>query len=123
MSDRGRHAGEYKVQPGDVFVESWGYDQTNIDCYVVTRRTPKSVAIKPCGREVIGGRVKPNPEVVGEFRTNRTGKAAKNGEVIKRLTTGWRGEPYLSMTSYSGASLWDGEETYYDTIAAGQPGH
>ena len=112
-----------QVGAGDVFVEIWGYDQTNVNCYVVTRRTPKSVAIKPCGSKIIDGRVLPNPDVVGEFTRSRLGKPNKDGEIIKRLSSGYKGSPWISMTSYSGASLWDGSETFYDTRAAGYAGH
>ena len=117
----------HTIKPGDVFVESWGYDQTNIDCYVVTRTTPASVYLQQCGAEVVTGRVRPVPARRTPFPVvyahNRLGKVNQYGEILKRVTRGWKGDPYLKMTSYSGASLWDGQESYYDTSAAGQPGH
>lgn len=38
-----------QVQVGDIFVSSWGYDQTNIDFYQVIGKTPsgKSVTLAP----------------------------------------------------------------------------
>ena len=36
---------DFKV--GDTLVNTWGYDQTNQDFYIVTRTTPKSVWIAP----------------------------------------------------------------------------
>lgn len=42
-----RRAFRHTLQVGDVLVSSWGYDQTNIDYYQVTRRTAKTVSIRP----------------------------------------------------------------------------
>jgi hypothetical protein len=117
------------IQPGAVFVEEWGYDQTNVDCYVVVGVTNTMVELKPCGHKMVGQRVLPDPTNILEFRIwsgdnrCRIGTVTRKGTVRKRVTTGWRGEPWLHMTSYSGASLWDGERTYFDTIDAGYPGH
>jgi len=36
-----------KIEPGAILYSSWGYDQTNIDFYYVTRATAKSCWIVP----------------------------------------------------------------------------
>jgi len=36
-----------KIEPGAILYSSWGYDQTNIDYYMVTRCTAKSAWIVP----------------------------------------------------------------------------
>lgn len=41
------------LKVGTVLVSSWGYDQTNVDFYVVTKVGPKSATIAPCGKETI----------------------------------------------------------------------
>lgn len=33
----------HTLQPGDILVSSWGYDQTNVDFYKVTRRVGKTM--------------------------------------------------------------------------------
>lgn len=33
-------------QVGDIFVNSWGYDQTNVDAYQVIRLTPKKMVLR-----------------------------------------------------------------------------
>ncbi len=38
---------------GDIFVDSWGYDQTNVDSYQVVEVKPKSVLIKSICNEII----------------------------------------------------------------------
>ena len=37
----------HHFQAGDTLVNTWGYDQTNHDFYIITRTTPKSVWIAP----------------------------------------------------------------------------
>ncbi len=115
---------DHTVKVGDMFVESWGYDQTNVDVYEVVRVTAKSVALMKGRRAQRNSRVLPRPGDPTPFGDYcRIGKPNANGEVLKRVIRGWRGEPWLNMTSYSGASLWDGESDFYDTYAAGLPGH
>lgn len=36
-----------KIKVGDIFVDSWGYDQTNIDFYQVVRKSKKCIFIRP----------------------------------------------------------------------------
>lgn len=118
---------EHTVKVGDLFIESWGHDQTNIDVYEVVRVTAKSVALMKGASRMQDNRVLPVAGSPTPFTDNdcrsRVGIANRNGEIIKRVSRGWKGEPWLNMTSYSGASRWDGESTFYDTLAAGQPGH
>ena len=103
------------VQVGDIFVSSWGYDQTNIDYYVVesVTKSGKSVKVHKIGSKVVGAsgtsdKVVPDPSVRASF----------NGEtVLRRLKhTTWRGEaqtlPYFSVASYANAYQWDGQADY-----------
>jgi hypothetical protein len=36
-----------ETKPGDIFVSSWGYDQTNIDFYQVVKVSGKSIIFRP----------------------------------------------------------------------------
>ena len=38
---------------GTVFVASWGYDQTNVDFYKVTKVTPKGVRLRKIGKRQV----------------------------------------------------------------------
>ena len=40
------------IQVGDIFVDSWGYDQTNVDFYKVTKKLKASIKIVKIGSEV-----------------------------------------------------------------------
>lgn len=46
---------ERPVDVGTIFTCSWGYDQTNIDYYAVTRRTDASVWIVNIGQSLVPG--------------------------------------------------------------------
>lgn len=60
------------IAPGTVLVSSWGYDQTNVDFYVVIDATSKTVTVQELRSEVIDGeRVVPVP-------------GSENGPVMRR---------------------------------------
>ena len=42
-------------QIGDLYVNSWGYDQTNVDAYQVTRLTPKKMELAPIDTAPVSG--------------------------------------------------------------------
>jgi hypothetical protein len=89
-------------QPGDILTSSWGYDQTNVDFYEVVGTTDKSVKIEKIGSTTLedngscGLSVVPNPKY-------RSGKV-----MLKRVSEGG----WVRLTSYSGASKWDGKPEY-----------
>jgi hypothetical protein len=41
------------LQPGDIFVSSWGYDQTNVNFYQVTEVRGKDVVVREVGQDVV----------------------------------------------------------------------
>lgn len=43
------------VKVGDIFSMSWGYDQTNVNYFQVTRVTPKGVYIREIGSRSVPG--------------------------------------------------------------------
>lgn len=89
------------VEVGSIFYSSWGYDQTNIDFYEVVGLTPQSVKVRMVRKNAEGG------GVYGYKVTPRKGDFV--GEVMtKRLSEGYRGQPAISINSYSSAWLWDG---------------
>jgi hypothetical protein len=89
---------------GDILVSSWGYEQTNIDFYRVTKVTKASVSVvllsSVSNRSDWGGGTKtPGTESIGSVKTHRF-----------NLRKTWDGkESYsIKLNSYSYASLWDG---------------
>ena len=90
-----------KVNVGDIFVCSWGYDQTNIDYYKVLEVKNKSVVIAGIGqnRTYTGhmqGECTPVPNAVGNKRITK--RIIPNGDSVS-----------LKMTSYSWAYPWNGK--------------
>jgi len=101
---------EQLVKVGDIFYNSWGYDQTNIDWYQVTALTKsgKSVKVRP-----IAGKIKETGFMSGEsspVKGKFTGPA-----VAKRVGVN-RGEVYLP-SKYGWTSKWDGKPKYQSWYA------
>jgi hypothetical protein len=119
------------VKVGDVFVASWGYDQTNVDAYVVVRVTKAMVAIKKCPLKPVGEghrtKLIPDPSSPIDFTEARycwEGTPNEDGEIMKRTrVSSYDGTPSIKITDYAWGYLWDGERSYFDTLAAGYPGH
>jgi hypothetical protein len=90
------------ISVGDIFVSSWGYNQTNIDFYEVVRKMKTMAAFRKIAKKVVGGQGQASEKVMpmpGKF----TGPAIR-----KKVKAGWKGDAWIDLTSYSGASLWDG---------------
>jgi hypothetical protein len=77
--------------PGEILYDSWGWEQTNIDFYIVVKRSPSSVWLSPIGSKVeetgfMSGKAHPDTTKVGE-------------EVIMRKINKWGG---ISIASHRG---------------------
>jgi len=102
---------------GDILVESWGYDQTNIDYYQVVKVSKKSVQIRAINSQYLES---------DHFTQDRV-KPAKNSfkdkkPLTKMVRGGWsndKNDYYVKMSSYSTASLWDNAPNYQTSIGFG----
>ena len=113
----------YEPKVGDVLVEVWGYDQTNVDFYRVkgVSKSKKSVRIVPIGQKfvsrngVFGDQVLPDPDVLPTYHFKI--KNLRRGD-LKRVA--WWGDRYsVRMSSYSDARLWlpeDGAKYQTDVL-------
>jgi len=97
-------------QVGDILTSSWGYDQTNVDFYEVVGVTNKSVRIEKIGQRLIEDNGPGGSSVVPDT-SYRSGKI-----MLKRVASedGW-----VSLTSYSGASKWNGRPQYQTSFGYG----
>jgi hypothetical protein len=95
---------------GDIFYNSWGYDQTNIDWYQVVALTKsgKSVKIRP-----IAGKVKESGFMSG---TTTPMKGKFTGPAVTKRLMLHNGEPYLP-SQYGWTSLWDGKPKHISWYA------
>lgn len=96
---------EFEV--GDIFVASWGYEQTNVDAFEVIEKPSKHYAIfKKIATERIPGtegydccNVKPVPGAYLDY------------EPFRKKVIGKR----MHWRSYANAYKWDGKKTYYNS--------
>lgn len=91
------------VRKGDIFVSSWGYDQTNVDFYEVVKvngpRTVQVVKIGQCVDYAGSG----SDRVVPDRRNRRS------EPMTKRLRPQWYNEGWaFKVASYADAYTWDG---------------
>lgn len=105
------------VAVGDVFEASWGYDQTNIDYYEVTRVIgPKTVEIRPIAAVAwdtlhMQGRCVPAPgEFIGAPMRKRVRAANADGTgaaiTINSFTTATKLAPVVEGVPAYGSSAW-----------------
>jgi hypothetical protein len=93
------------VNVGDIFVSSWGYDQTNIDFYKVLNVKNKSAILVEIGqtRNYTGhmqGICIPDHTVVGKKLLTKRIQVVGN-------------KPCFKLTSYASAFLWDGKNEHF----------
>jgi hypothetical protein len=95
------------VKVGDIFVNSWGYDQTNIDAYQVTRLTPKMMVLQQISTTPVTGTAgfmcqhcKPAPD-----------SFVHNAKPFKARIPSGDG----FGLNYGYARKWDGVKTYYES--------
>lgn len=109
------------VAAGDFFVESWGYDQTNIDFYKVVGVTKSgaSVRVQQWQSKQVDNQGSQEAVVPGEGP--RTGawvngvydREAQAPVVTKRLQNGYQGRPTIKVRSWgSWAKLWGGKAQF-----------
>lgn len=99
-----------QIKIGAIFHCSWGYDQTNNDYYQVIEKKGRYVVI----REIGSHQSLDNPGNYAHGMANHVVAAPNHftGEPMTKLVQFSGGKPYLTMTSYSSASLWDGKHNY-----------
>jgi hypothetical protein len=89
------------VKVGDVFYRSWGYDQTQVNWYVVVALTPKRVKIQEIsGMRIAETRVMPNLE------------SERFGEIMVKQVQRYNDRACFAFNSYSSCYQWDGDSQY-----------
>lgn len=92
-----------QIEIGAILVASWGYDQTNVDFYVVVEMTDKTVKLLPMHKHT--------RQSEGYSSMAGTTRATKSinfrSEVLKRKKSEW-----IKVTECSRAHLWNGKKQY-----------
>jgi len=99
------------IKKGDVLVSKWGYDQTNVDFYLVLKRTNKMVTLQQIGSKPAAQKPAGMP-----FMTARVipDQSKTEGKPFSRKVqaTYWRNdsdnEEYAAIQSYAHAYVWNG---------------
>lgn len=94
-------------QVGEILYNSWGYEQTNIDFYQVTRCTAKTVWLRPIGDKPSGGGYGSGMD----GHKVATPNEFKGPEIMKRIQRPDK-NPYISFKHGAGAK-WNGEPVHY----------
>ena len=129
------------IEPGAILVSSWGYDQTNVDYYLVTRTTDKTCWILPMysketpqeGYAPDSGLSVPlevkthsrfcdhcdhsSSDHTADYGCYRTSCECKNfvkKELVpeRHKILRYGSSEFISLTSFSNAKLWDGKPKY-----------
>lgn len=93
------------ISVGDVYVSSWGYDQTNVNWYQITAvsSTGKSVIVRQIESDVVSSGQ--GTDMVMPVKNNFTRHAP-----IKCIPQkGYKGEPSLRISTSQTARKWDGK--------------
>ena len=91
----------------DIFVDSWGYEQTQVDAYQVVEKIGNAtIVLRPIAcRTVEGSEGRDCQNVVPVF-----GAFTSEETFTKRI-----GEYGIKMNSYSSAYQWDGKREFYNS--------
>lgn len=90
------------IKVGDVFVASWGWEQTNVDCYLVTEKKGVTVTLQPIGIKVIRDNSWASDYVRPDVNN------ILDEEPIKKRLIG----KHIKFSSFKWATLDDGKDYY-----------
>ena len=95
------------ISIGDIFVSSWGYDQTNIDAYQVVEKKSKTIILSEI-------RISQVPGTEGYMSCQvvpvKDAFVDKNVTIKKLVNTNG-----IKFSSYKYANKWDGKSSYYNS--------
>lgn len=104
-----------QFEVGSYAVSKWGYDQTNVDFYKVTRRNEMWVWLQPVqaafheGGYSLGEYVVPTDIPAKSREYDHQGEDAK---VIRRKLVPWAGDEAVSVNDYALAYPWTQKPEY-----------
>ena len=97
-----------KVKVGDIFYSSWGYDQTNINFYLVLAKNNKKLTLIETGKDVTS-------EHEGYEYVTPNNQRWKGDEFTKMINS----VGGLTMNTYEYAYLWDGKPKHQTAFGYG----
>jgi len=95
---------------GKIISNHWGYDQTNIDFYKITKRKGNFVTLEPLKS------IEKSDGALTMTGTTIPGAPKPAGKIIRRKVHTRDGkESGIAVESYGWASLWDGQPEHYSS--------
>ncbi len=95
------------VKIGDIFVSSWGYDQTNVDAYQVIEKKSKTLVLAEIRLAQVSG-----TESYMSCRVVPVKDAFIDKNITIKKLISFNG---IKISSYNWASKWDGKSSYYNS--------
>lgn len=95
------------VSIGDIFVSSWGYDQTNVNAYQVIEKKLKTVVLSEIRLAQVGGT---EAYMSCQVTPIKDAFIDKNKTIKKLIKPNG-----IKISSYAYAYKWDGKSTYYNS--------
>jgi hypothetical protein len=98
------------IEEGTIIKASWGYDQTNVDWYKCTRRSPQFAWLVRIGAKTYSdgprtmtGKSEPDPDT-------------EHGRPFRRkvLTDDLTGRQFLMMNAYTTGRPWNGAPAHFN---------
>ena len=101
-----------KVSVGDIFISIWGYEQSNVEFYQVTRKTKSTIALRRVRNEIVEkgefyDSVMPNVDYPSEESITRK-KVFDNDDFIS-----------IKLSSFKSAMLWNGKSAKQTAFGRG----
>lgn len=97
-----------QIQEGTVMKSTWGYDQTNVDFYKVTKVKNDWAWLQPMGQAMV--------EQTGFLSETVVPDNEPFGKPFRRKIKHYAMGDYVAINSYQGASVWNGNpvtQTHY----------
>jgi len=99
----------HNLKANDILSCSWGYEQTNVDFYIVLAATPKTITLQE-----IGSTEKATGSMTAKVMPDKT---KRKGKPFRRtVITKWGGE-FVKIKSYSRATKWSDETLFTSSYA------
>ncbi len=113
-----RKAFKHSLKVGDILTSSWGYDQTNVNFYRVTKVLGKFVELEEVSSKMVAQDSSMSGYVVPEFRTPNEPSLRHEGKTLRKLVQGTSADDmYVKIESFEFAYLWDGKEKFTSSWA------
>jgi len=88
------------ITAGTVIKSTWGYDQTNVDFYQVTKVQNGFAYLQPIGQEIV--------EQTGYLAERVVPNFVPCGKVMRRKVRNYGADDYVGISDYASGSVWNG---------------